>query len=151
VGDAMRRRLVVLCSQWRWWRCFLCVCVCVCVCADDFQACASNLQALVSTLAVALGLPEDMQQGLNAREQALFDAQLAALHEVRLLLRALCACRGPHCSAGRGERALAACLLLRRSPAGHAAVGQRRALRGSGCGHGRPPGRRAGSARSSTG
>lgn len=49
----------------------------------DFKACANNLQSLVGALASSLQLPEGLQQGLNARAQAVFDAQLPALHEVR--------------------------------------------------------------------
>lgn len=51
-------------------------------CAGDFQSCASNLQSLVATLAMCVNLSEDMQQGLNARDQAVFDDQLAALPQV---------------------------------------------------------------------
>jgi hypothetical protein len=53
------------------------------MCAGDFQSCASNLQSLVSTLALRVDMSEDMQQGLNAREQAAFDQQLEALPQVR--------------------------------------------------------------------
>jgi len=52
------------------------------VCPGDFQACASNLQSLVATLAFSISLSDDMQQGLNARDQAVFDEQLAALPQV---------------------------------------------------------------------
>lgn len=50
--------------------------------AGDFQSCASNLQSLVATLAMCVDLGEDMQHGLNARDQAVFDEQLAALPQV---------------------------------------------------------------------
>jgi hypothetical protein len=52
------------------------------MCAGDFQSCASNLQSLVSTLALCVNMSEDMQQGLNAREQTAFDQQLEALPQV---------------------------------------------------------------------
>lgn len=55
---------------------------CTCVCPGDFQACASNLQSLVATLAFCISLSDDMQQGLNARDQVVFDEQLAALPQV---------------------------------------------------------------------
>lgn len=51
-------------------------------CAGDFQSCASNLQSLVATLAMCVDLGEDMQHGLNARDQAVFYEQLAALPQV---------------------------------------------------------------------
>jgi hypothetical protein len=52
-------------------------------CAGDFQSCASNLQSLVATLAMCVNLSEDVQQGLNARDQAVFDEHLAVLPQVR--------------------------------------------------------------------
>jgi hypothetical protein len=52
--------------------------------SGQLHACASNLQSLVASLALQLGLPEEMQAGLNARDQGLFDAALIALQEVRV-------------------------------------------------------------------
>jgi hypothetical protein len=56
----------------------------------DFQACASNLQSLVATLALCVTLGEELQLGLNARDQAVFDEQLVVLPEVGL------GCRKPN-------------------------------------------------------
>jgi hypothetical protein len=50
--------------------------------AGDFEACATNLQSLVATVAFSIPVGEEVQQGLNSRDAAVFDEQLAALHEV---------------------------------------------------------------------
>eukprot|EP00775_Hariotina_reticulata_P004489 gene4489-4742_t len=50
--------------------------------AVDFQMCATNLQSLVATVAFSVPISEDVQQGLNAKDPAVFDEQLAALHQV---------------------------------------------------------------------
>lgn len=52
--------------------------------ASDLQLCATNLQSLVATVAFAVpGVCQEVQQGLNAKDAAVFDEQLAALHQVR--------------------------------------------------------------------
>jgi hypothetical protein len=51
--------------------------------AGDFEACATNLQSLVATVAFSIPVAEEVQQGLNSRDAAVFDETLAALHEVR--------------------------------------------------------------------
>jgi hypothetical protein len=55
--------------------------------AGDFEACATNLQSLVATVAFSIPVGEEVQQGLNSRDAAVFDETLAALHEVRGTLR----------------------------------------------------------------
>lgn len=50
--------------------------------AADFEACATNLQSLVATVAFSIPVTDEVQQGLNSRDAAVFDEQLAALHEV---------------------------------------------------------------------
>jgi hypothetical protein len=63
--------------------------------AGDFEACATNLQSLVATVAFSIPVGEEVQQGLNSRDAAVFDETLAALHEVRgalLCIGLLCCC-----------------------------------------------------------
>jgi len=52
--------------------------------AVDFQTCATNLQSLVATMAFSIPLTEDVQQGLNAKDPAVFDEQLATVHQVTI-------------------------------------------------------------------
>ncbi|KAF6266081.1 hypothetical protein COO60DRAFT_642348 [Scenedesmus sp. NREL 46B-D3] len=49
--------------------------------AGDFEACATNLQSLVATVAFTIPVGDEVQQGLNSRDAAVFDETLAALHE----------------------------------------------------------------------
>lgn len=49
--------------------------------AGDFEACATNLQSLAATVAFSIPVGDEVQQGLNSRDAAVFDEQLAALHE----------------------------------------------------------------------
>lgn len=50
--------------------------------AADLTRCATNLQTLVATLGFALRLPQELQHGLNAKHQGVFEEQLAALQQV---------------------------------------------------------------------
>lgn len=50
--------------------------------AMDLTTCATNLQSLVATVAFNISLPSEIQHGLNAKDQSVFDAHLQALHEV---------------------------------------------------------------------
>ncbi len=50
--------------------------------SGDLQACATNLQSMVSVVAFSVPLEAESQQGLNAKDQAVFDANLQQLHEV---------------------------------------------------------------------
>ena len=50
--------------------------------AADLGVCATNLQSVVATVAFSVSLAPEVQQGLNAKDQAAFDTCLEGLHEV---------------------------------------------------------------------
>jgi hypothetical protein len=50
--------------------------------ATDLGVCATNLQSVVATVAFNVPLASEVQQGLNAKDQAAFDTCLEGLHKV---------------------------------------------------------------------
>jgi hypothetical protein len=84
--------------------------------AGDFEACATNLQSLVATVAFSIPVGEEVQQGLNSRDAAVFDETLAALHEVRgasLCIELLCCCSYMLlCTAGLPDACSFRCMFL---------------------------------------